>query len=172
PGEGSIFSLAIPCGTKPAADKDDSQQAGHRVGEMSETRGPVYSGRVLVADDNPTSRLLLSTLLAKTGLEVELVADGREAVDRATAESFDFIILDLQMPNIDGLDAARELRSEGITTAMALITANSDKRIEQASIQVGFNELLVKPIGRNQLYEVIEKYLTPQPQGCISHQAG
>ncbi len=172
PGEGSIFSLAIPCGTKPAAETGDSHRASHRVGEVPEKRGSVYSGRVLVADDNPTSRLLLSTLLAKTGLEVEMVTDGRETVVAATAESFDFIIMDLHMPGMDGLDAARELRSEGVTTAMAMITADSGKEVEQASAQAGFNELLVKPIGRNQLYEMIEKYLSPQPQGCVSHQAG
>ena len=83
------------------------------------------SGKVLVAEDNPSNQKLISILLQKMGVETVIAQDGREAVDKVASDSFALILMDMQMPNLNGYEATRELRNKGCQTPVFALTANA-----------------------------------------------
>ena len=117
--------------------------------------------RILIADDAPSSRELLRTILERQGYIVQEAADGRQAVDEALDFLPDLIILDLQMPRLDGYAAAIALRKipglEGIPI-IALAAALPEVSPEQMT-QAGFTQCLVKPISPNRLRECVTELL-------------
>lgn len=117
------------------------------------------SGRVLVAEDNPSNQKLASILLQKLGLEVTMVEDGQAAVQKATAEAFDVILMDMQMPVMNGYDATRQLRAAGCKTPIIALTANAMMGDEEKCISAGCDAYLSKPIDRTKLGELINRYI-------------
>jgi signal transduction histidine kinase/CheY-like chemotaxis protein len=119
--------------------------------------------RVLVADDDATSRELLSVILRRLGAEVVLVADGREAAARAEAERFDAILLDCKMPNLDGYVAARRIRAEdgpGQTVPIVAVTAGVLEEERTRCKAAGMNTVLAKPIETEALRRTMLEVLT------------
>jgi len=103
-GRGSRFWFDVPLDIA-AADAGSSKQA-----EEPETAPPARSQRILLAEDNPTNRHILSALLGRLGHRVETASDGVEAVEAASKREFDVILMDLQMPRLDGYQATRSIR--------------------------------------------------------------
>ena len=122
----------------------------------------MYHGKVLVAEDNPSNQKLIAILLQRIGLEVILAGDGLEAIERCGEQSFDIILMDMQMPNMNGYDATRQLRSQGIKTPIIAVTANAMTGDEQKCIDVGCHGYLPKPIDRNKLDELVAQHLSVQ----------
>ncbi len=120
------------------------------------------SGKILVAEDNPSNQKLISILLQKMGHQVTLAEDGESAVNKATAETFDLILMDMQMPNVNGYDAARQLREKGCKTPIIALTANAMLGDEEKCLQAGCDGYLAKPIDRAQLNEMISQYISVQ----------
>jgi CheY-like chemotaxis protein len=116
--------------------------------------------RILVAEDNPVNQTVIRSLLKKLGYAaVELVTDGQEAVDKALAEPFDIILMDCQMPRLDGYEATRALRSAGVALPIVAVTASAmDQEIERC-FAVGMNDVLPKPVTLAALGRCIEKHL-------------
>ena len=104
---------------------------------------------VLLAEDNPTNQYLLNAYLRAAGHSVEMVANGVQAVDAATRGGFDVILMDVQMPELDGLAASRRIRAlpgpAGQVPIVAL-TANALSRDRDACLEAGMTDYLVKPI--------------------------
>lgn len=170
-GEGSTFYIIIPV-TLPSATgqlKEQSQeqpQAESQPEIFSENHPPcdesavkTLSGRVLVADDNKTSEVLSSLLLKKLGLDVVCVADGQEAVDKATTESFDLILMDMQMPTVDGYEATKRLREKGVKSPIIAVTAHALEGDRNKCLEAGCSDYVAKPINRDRLYEIVRKYV-------------
>ena len=88
--------------------------------------------RVLVVDDGDTNRKLIQLVLGRAGAQVEAAENGLQAVTRATTESFDLILMDMQMPIMDGYAATAELRARGLTIPIIALTANAMKWDEAA----------------------------------------
>ena len=111
---------------------------------------------VLVCDDNADMREIAKMLLRTEGCLVIEAQDGREAVEVARASHPDLILLDLEMPGVDGFDAARELRRIDVTrsTPIVAVTASDGRRRE--AIDAGCNDCLTKPL----LYDNIKHLLT------------
>ena len=122
----------------------------------------MYTGKVLVAEDNPSNQKLIAILLQKMGLEVSLADDGLEAVEQCDSQTCDIILMDMQMPNLNGYDATRQLRSHGIQTPIIAVTANAMTGDEQKCMSVGCDGYLSKPIDRNKLDELIGQHLGVQ----------
>jgi len=120
------------------------------------------SGKILVAEDNPSNQKLISILLQKMGHQVTLAEDGESAVNKATTETFDLILMDMQMPNVNGYDAARQLREKGCKTPIIALTANAMLGDEEKCLQAGCDGYLAKPIDRAQLNEMISQYISVQ----------
>ncbi len=117
------------------------------------------SGRILVAEDNPSNQKLISILLQKMGLEVVIAEDGRQAVDKAIEQPYDLILMDMQMPTLNGYDATRELRNKGCKTPIIAVTANAMMGDEEKCIESGCDGYLSKPINLAELNDVVGKYI-------------
>ena len=122
-------------------------------------RGQEYCGKVLVAEDNPANQKLMEVLLKKEGITPVMAADGHQAVETAVEQSFDLIFMDIQMPNMNGYEATRKLRKKGQTTPIVALTASAMKEDEEKCLQAGCDDYLAKPLVREQLIEVLDKYL-------------
>lgn len=137
---------------------------GHENKMNSETRKPqwkTFSGKVLVAEDNPANRILIDTLLKKHGLQTILTENGRRAVEAALAESFDLILMDMQMPVMNGYEATEELRQKGVTVPIIALTASVMVGDRKKCLESGCDDYLSKPIDRRRLQDLLGTALAP-----------
>ena len=152
PGEGSTFWFQIPL---PMADGAEDQAEG----EVAQTIG---AARILMADDAPANRELVSVLLGGMGLVVDTVENGAEAVEAVRHEAYDLVLMDVHMPVMDGLDAARAIRALGGATGkipIIALTANVGREQVQACLEAGMNGHLAKPIDVSQMARTLSDWL-------------
>jgi len=102
--------------------------------------------RVLVADDNAINRKLVAKMLAKLGFECAMAENGREAVSAVESSHFDAVLMDLQMPEMDGLEATRQIRKRGFLLPIIAITADVMPDDEARCAAAGMNDYLSKPV--------------------------
>ena len=109
--------------------------------------------RALVVEDDPDIVELVTLYLSKEGFTVESVGDGREALARARAAPFDLLILDLQLPGLDGLSLCAQLRSEGSArnAAVVMLTARGDETDRIVGLEMGADDYIVKPFSPKEL---------------------
>jgi two-component system, OmpR family, response regulator MprA len=107
--------------------------------------------RILVVDDEPALRSSLERALRLGGYEVELAADGHEALVRLAAESPDAVVLDVLMPEVDGLEVCRRLRALGDRTPVLMLTARDAVHDRVAGLDAGADDYLVKPFALEEL---------------------
>lgn len=159
-GRGSVFSLAIAAGLCASdcppqdAPAEEPVAAGSPCG-----RDAKLSGRVLVAEDVKTNQILIRLMLQRLGLDATLVENGNEAIREATHGSYDLILMDIEMPEKNGYEATRELRSLGMTTPIIALTAHAMNEDRQNCLAAGCDDYLAKPIDRDQLFEILAKHL-------------
>lgn len=155
-GEGSVFFFTLPLTPDPAAKTKTAEPAAARLRGM----------RVLVVDDNDTNRLILRQLLSGWQMHVTDVASGREALAemqraRGDSRSFDLVLVDGQMPEMDGFALARRIRNTPDLAATTLMMLTSDDRIGDArrarSLSIG--GYLVKPIKKSELEAALQTVL-------------
>jgi signal transduction histidine kinase/CheY-like chemotaxis protein len=100
---------------------------------------------VLLAEDHVVNQELFTVLLRKLGCEVTVAGDGEEALEKAAVGNFDMVLMDIFMPNMDGYEAARALRERGFSKPIIAVTASALKGERDKCIEVGMNDVLVKP---------------------------
>ena len=138
------------------------QLAGSDVGDSQEA----LSGTVLLAEDNPDNQKLISMQLKRFGLDVCLAENGEQAVQIALEQDIDIILMDMQMPVMNGLEATELLRQTGFNGPIYALTASTDKADIDQAIQAGCDGHLNKPIEKEQLYQTLASRLAKQ-----AHQA-
>lgn len=116
-------------------------------------------GHVLVVEDSPDNQELITKYLIKAGATAEIVDNGLMAVQKAMTSTYDLIIMDVQMPIMDGLTATRKLRAEGYEGPIAILTANALKEDKDKCLNAGANEYLTKPIQVTKFFKVLKTYL-------------
>ena len=124
------------------------------------------AGRILLAEDNPVNQAVATGMMEAMGLSVLVAANGQEAIDKAAAESVDVILMDCQMPEVDGFEATREIRRRqsefGRTrTPIIALTANALKGDREHCLAAGMDEYITKPFTSEQLHAVLSLYLPP-----------
>ena len=129
------------------------------LAQLSERVAPIRGARVLVADDNKTNQMVVGAYLDKMGLSFETVSDGRVAVHKATTETFDLILMDVQMPELDGYAAAQAIRMQGQTVPIIALTAAALVEDYRASEAAGMNDHVAKPIDPFQLADVLVQWI-------------
>lgn len=134
------------------AEKNDSLSGG------PENQKPLKGIRVLVVDDSPDNRHLISRYLAKTGADVGTADNGIQGVRRALDEDFDIIIMDIQMPEMDGYAATEKLRSEGYRRPIIALTAHAMGEVYEKCISVGCTDYLPKPINSKDMISMVAKH--------------
>jgi CheY-like chemotaxis protein len=138
-------------------------------------RRTLLSGRVLVADDLTDIRDLVGYMIRRAGVTVVEASDGREAVETALAakaagDPFDVLILDVQMPGIDGLAATRRLRAAGLTEPILALTAATMSGERERCLAAGCTEHLSKPIDESRLLRTLRRYL-PRGEAPVTEAA-
>lgn len=160
PGKGSRFSVNLPTG--PLSNVEFiSDLKKHKLSTTTDDK-PVYTllkGRVLVADDAPDNRLLLSALLDKFGLEATIVENGQLALDTLTSKEFDLILLDIQMPVLDGLQTIKKLQEQNYDKPVIALTANTLAEDRKVCHEAGFTDFIAKPIRFKMLNKILSQYL-------------
>ncbi len=161
PGEGSTFSLTIPTGPLEGVKMlDDPSQVVLET--MDKARVPVSRAlvgrRVLLAEDGEDNQRLISMVLRKAGAEVTVVENGVFAVASAMSNQFDMILMDMQMPEMDGYEATASLRRQGYEGAILALTAHAMASDRQRCVAAGCNDYLSKPIDQAHLISTIADY--------------
>jgi CheY-like chemotaxis protein len=158
-GEGSTFSfsLALPPGVEPPLEVS-----------APETNAPA---RVLLVDDNEINLKLERALLERGGHTVTVARNGEEALTRLGYERFDLVLLDLQMPVLDGFQTARRVRDAGSAVLdhavpIVALTANATVQDRQACEQAGFSDYLTKPVAPRALMAAVARW-----RGAVQQQA-
>ncbi|HEX4585584.1 MAG TPA: response regulator [Burkholderiaceae bacterium] len=130
---------------------------------------PRFAGRVLLVEDNPVNQAVAERMLQRVGLEVALATDGRAAVAAALDDAYDLVLMDVQMPVMDGLDATRAIRarqaSEGAHTPIVALTANAMQEERELCLAAGMDDFLPKPFSSPQLHQVLARWLRPVAPG-------
>ena len=138
---------------------------------LQDARDPMSSLRVLLAEDNPVNQLLATRLLEKRGHRVVRATNGREALAALEKESFDLVFMDVQMPEIDGIEATIVIRekekSSGKHQPVIALTALAMKGDQERCLQAGMDDYLSKPIRPQELDDILEKYVARRMEMAI-----
>lgn len=157
PGRGSSFTFAV---VLPKAG--DSRQTAAAGGELS------FKGPVLVVEDNMTNRAVLKGLIENLGVPVDTAQNGRDAVEMAKQQAYPVIFMDLQMPEMDGMDITRSIRNAGGPCAHAFIVALTadvaQDTIEQCR-EAGMDAHIPKPVGKNEVRRIFQLFEEEQGSG-------
>ena len=157
PGKGSVFTLLLPAGVcqtdQIPADTPDSKEY-----TPQENENPPC---ILVAEDDRNNQKLVALMLDHLRYKRVIVNDGEEAVQAAIEQKFDLILMDIQMPVMNGYEATRRLRANGITVPIVAITARAMASDREKCIAAGCTDYLPKPININSLGDIIAKNLAP-----------
>ncbi len=167
-GEGATFTIMLPLNPKrekTTSIKDEIMERDANSEYKDGEQAGKLSGRVLVAEDNVSNQMLVKILLEKMGMEVTLVSDGTEAVEFVGSETFDLILMDIQMPKMNGYEATRLLRQQGIDTPIIALTANAMKGDEQKCLDAGCDGYLAKPLQKKLFREILSKHLARNEEG-------
>ncbi len=164
PGHGSEFWFDLPLErTMPLEDyrRRQASEAGGDAPNVGAGLGPL---RVLVAEDNPNNQRVIQLVLEQLGLSLEIVGDGAKAVETFTSRPFDIVLMDMQMPVMDGVAATRRIRAfereEGRPrTPIAMLSANAMPDHIDASLEAGCDEHIAKPFTPASLVDGIEKLI-------------
>ncbi len=165
-GEGSVFMLRIPVGPLAPHDWITPEEAGqwwrlHR--KTSPSQPMTLCGTVLLAEDSDDVRRLLTYALEKAGATVVAVPDGRSALESARQHPFDLILLDIRMPEMNGLEAARAIRLAGYSGPLIALTASTTRTQHELTLEAGFDDLWPKPISLEHLVEFASAFLPSAP---------
>ncbi|MDH5230541.1 MAG: ATP-binding protein [Gammaproteobacteria bacterium] len=162
-GEGSCFTASVSTGSLNQVSFIESSDQIVKQKEKAGAKhhGILLSGCILVAEDIEDNQRLLKIYFGRFGnqLIVEFVDNGQQAVDRVSEQNFDLIFMDMQMPVMGGLDATRMIRQKNINTPVIALTANTMREDQERCLAAGCNEFLSKPIDRDALLGVCQKYL-------------
>ncbi len=161
PGEGSTFwfDVALKHGHGPMPNRSAGGQRAISVEEQLRTR---HSGaRVLLAEDNDINVEVVVQLLHGVGLDVGVAGNGREAIELARREVFSLVLMDMQMPEMSGVEATRILRRLAGWAAVPIValTANAFAEDRRACMEAGMNDMLTKPVDPSTLYATLLLWL-------------
>ncbi len=157
-GKGSVFSVTIELGSiegMKMIEADDALAAVQKIESCSQVSWDFPDSRVLVVDDGVENRELVKLVLMELGLNVETAENGKEALEKAFKEPFDIILMDVQMPIMDGFTAVKLMRQRGLTIPVVALTAHAMKGFKSECLAVGYSEYLPKPINIDQLIELL-----------------
>ena len=154
-GNGSTFRLILPLVESglPCMEVDESWEDTEQMIEQ-------YQGTVLVAEDTPDIQQYLYKQLKSYGCSVTLAENGQVAMDYALSQHFDLVLMDMQMPVMDGIEATQILRSLGSEYPIVALTANVMQVHRDKFNEAGANDFLTKPIDSQAMRQILKKYLT------------
>jgi signal transduction histidine kinase/CheY-like chemotaxis protein len=159
-GKGAMFGFCVML-------EVDHQQPMVEASAQLEAAVPLLSGRILLVEDNEINRLIAQQMLAAFGLEVDQAVNGEDALRSISGQVYQLVLMDCQMPVMDGFAAAREIRrlenaSESITVPIVAVTANALSGDAERCFDAGMDAYLAKPYTSAQLRSAVEPWLQHQ----------
>ncbi|HET6252775.1 MAG TPA: response regulator [Puia sp.] len=152
PGKGSQFIFTILAKPAPVKSAPNTADALPRLAEK-------YPLRILLAEDNPINRQLAVLILDKMGYSCGVAENGKEVLDQLQKEPFDLIFMDIQMPEMDGLEATRHIRrGRGKQPVIIAMTANTTRKDRDDCLTEGMNDFLSKPVHLDELIRMMETW--------------
>ncbi|NOX99561.1 MAG: response regulator [Verrucomicrobia bacterium] len=149
----------------------NSSSSPRRSGFEADGSPPPNQFRVLIVDDQAANRRILSRLLNLTGYLTSEASDGQEALNHIASQAVDLVIMDVEMPNMDGLEATRQirkLRDPRISSLPILAaTGNPQNKIQQELLNSGANAFLTKPFDSQVLLKTLANLLSPSPDPSL-----
>lgn len=161
-GHGSRFTLTIAnqdAGDVIAIDSLEEVGAHYDVQSEKVDIRPL-TGSILLVEDSPDNQQLVSMYIRKTGAQLTIVDNGKQALKKAQAREFDLILMDMQMPVMDGLEAMRQLRASGYKRPIVSLTANAMLSDREKCVAAGADDYLVKPIELQRFYQILNRFLS------------
>jgi len=162
PGAGSVFTVTIDPGSLAGVPAIEPQDACPPEPELRDEAGFLWQfprARVLVVDDGAENRELVALVLGERGLDVDEAENGAVAVERASRADYDAVLMDMQMPVMDGYAATRELRRRGHAMPILALTAHAMKGFEREVLAAGCTGYVTKPIDIDVLLAALAKPL-------------
>jgi CheY-like chemotaxis protein len=159
-------SLLDACGQALGLAQRTTTRAQRRKGNLMEHLSKLKGARILLVEDNAINREVAVDLLTMEGIIVEVALDGREALDKLAAERFDGVLMDCQMPVMDGFAATQALREIPELRGLPVIamTANAMVGDRERALAAGMNDHIAKPIDIDEMFATLARWISPQPQ--------
>jgi signal transduction histidine kinase/ActR/RegA family two-component response regulator len=150
-GEGSTFTFSVTLGLSERAVREEAGPAEEKYANL---RGM----RVLLAEDNLINQMIAVEILSEAGVETTTANTGLAALNALEDGVFDVILMDIQMPEMDGLPAAARIRADGRALPILAMTAHASPEDREECLKAGMNDHLTKPIEPDQLYEALTRW--------------
>lgn len=159
PDEGSNFFFTLP--TQVAPESIPSPESITPT-LPQEAVSAIKDLKILIAEDNEVNQFVLLSMLNKHGAQVSIAADGKEVLDALEDQSFDIILMDIQMPNMDGLEATQKIISRygDLRPVIISVTANALQEDQKKYLRMGMDDSLQKPITQDALKNMLEKWVS------------
>jgi signal transduction histidine kinase/CheY-like chemotaxis protein len=175
PGQGSTFWFTWKCRRAVDGAEQLSQLPQRRQATSGTPPFQFNKMAVLLVEDEPISRVLIEILLGQVGLQVGVAENGQQAVTAALSGHYRAVLMDVQMPGMDGLEATREIRKHetvhGGHLPIIALTAHAMQGDREKCLQAGMDYYLAKPLNKDDLYEVLNRHLTTAALVVLSDQA-
>lgn len=155
-GKGSRFLVHLPL----LLCEDKEIQEATQPLELDAVKGV----RILVAEDNPINQKVMAAFLERYNVKVTIVNNGLAALEQAKKHHFDLIAMDVQMPEMTGVEAARNMRDAGVSVPIIAITGNAAVEDRNLGIASGMNDYLLKPIRQSDIERMLQKWVVAQKQ--------
>jgi len=146
-GKGSEFYFVL-----------EFEKCKKKIKKIDEEHNFVYEAKILVAEDDKFNQELIKEIFKKWGIEIDVVSNGLEAVEKAKQNRYDVIFLDINMPKMSGVDALKEIKKFSTSPVIAL-TANAFKEDREKYLKEGFNDVISKPVKLEDLERILSKYV-------------
>jgi PAS domain S-box-containing protein len=177
PGEGSVFTVRLPFATDGAASAWNGEAISGARPDLADTPSPeaavpsarpkgppeerLSGARLLVVEDNETNQVVVRDLLLGWGAEVDVVGDGAAALERLNTAAYDLVLMDVQMPRMDGLEATRRLRRDlDSDVPVIALTASMLRENRQEAFAAGMDAFVSKPFKSETLYGTVVEHLS------------
>jgi CheY-like chemotaxis protein len=157
-GQGSCFWFELPLAIAQMDPHKPSSDSPAALVLASDSRTAPQDCRVLLVEDHPVNQKLAMTLLQRLGYAADLAENGQQAVEAVAATSYAVVLMDMQMPVMDGIEATRIIRASGAKLPIVALTANAMQSDQDACRAAGMDDFLGKPFSRADLAACLERW--------------
>lgn len=164
PGKGSVFTIEM--SFKRSDTKIERLKNGQNNQSINVSSGDLTGASVLIVEDNPINQKIAERFLKSRGASVVIANDGKEGLDKLTGKNFDFVLMDIQMPEMDGYEATKAIRKIDDEYYQNLpiicLTADAFSEVRDRVMEAGMTDYVTKPIDKEKFFRVISKYYKPK----------